>query len=111
MTSEPPALFSVFGSVLPALKGVSLTRKAIIYVTKMISSRYFHQRTCVTHLFSRRVNIDIEAVHCPFRMDTADLKIDYFTNRLDKTECHLLIVVVAAGFRFKPTLITLLYVA
>ena len=111
MTSEPPALFLVFGLVLPALKGVSLTRKAIIYITKMISLRYFCQRTCVTHFFSRRVDIDIEAVHCSFRTDTADLKIDYFANRLNEMECHLLIVVIAAGFRFKPTLIAFLYVA
>jgi hypothetical protein len=111
MTSEPPALFSVFGSVLPALKGPSLTRKAIVYVTEMISHRYIHQHTCITHLFPRRVDINFKAVHCPFRVDTTDLKIDYFANRLNETECHLLIVVVAAGFRFKPTLITLLYVA
>ena len=44
-------------------------------------------------------------------MDTADLKIDYFANSLNEMECHLLIVVIAAEFRFKPTLIAFLYVA
>ena len=44
-------------------------------------------------------------------MDSTDLEIDYFANRLDETERHLLIVMVAVGFRFKPNPITLLYVA
>ena len=59
-----------------------------------ISSRHSCQHTCVTHLFPRRVNIDFKVVHFPFRMDTTDLEIDYFANRLEKMECHLSIVVV-----------------